>query len=113
MVFNFFREKVGVISLFPTAAKEKMQNLPSYQFIDVREIDEMKDGAAQGSVNMPKSSFYVSELPQDKNIPLFFICRSGGRSSVAAEMARSAGHTQVFNVDGGTLGWQSMGLPMK
>lgn len=113
MVFNFLKKKSGVTSLFPTAANEQIKSLPNTVFIDVRETDEVRDGAAEGTINLPTSTFAVTQLPEDKETPLFFICRSGGRSAKAAEMAKNAGYAKVFNVDGGTLAWQAMGLPMK
>lgn len=113
MVFNFLKKKTGVHSLFPVAASEQIKNLPNVVFVDVREPDEVREGAAEGTINLPTSSFAVTQLPEDKTTPLFFICRSGGRSIKAAETAKSAGYSKVFNVDGGTLAWQAMGLPMK
>ncbi len=58
--------------------------------------------------------------------PLFFLCRSGGRSRAAAIAAAAAGYSRVFNIadgfegpvsrDGrrGTLaGWKAEGLPWR
>ncbi len=58
--------------------------------------------------------------------PIYFICRSGGRSLAAAQAAKAAGYKHVYNVkDGfegptdarahrGTIaGWKSEGLPWK
>jgi rhodanese-related sulfurtransferase len=57
---------------------------------------------------------------------IYFICRSGARSLVAAEAARAAGFPHVFNVAdgfegppdaeghrGGTAGWKAGGLPWR
>lgn len=56
--------------------------------------------------------------------PIYFICRSGARSMAAAEAARAAGFTQVYNVAdgfegrpdtnahrGNVSGWKAAGLP--
>jgi rhodanese-related sulfurtransferase len=55
---------------------------------------------------------------------IYFLCRSGVRSRAAAEMAKTAGFTTVFNVADGfegppdphghrgtTAGWKAAGLP--
>jgi rhodanese-related sulfurtransferase len=59
-----------------------------------------------------------------KDSELFFICRSGGRSRLAAEAMAEAGYGRCFNVEdgfegpldsgrhrGGVSGWKSAGLP--
>ena len=60
-----------------------------------------------------------------KNTPVFVICRSGGRSAVAARMLAEAGYTNVWNLvegfegdkdDSGARavnGWRNAGLPWK
>lgn len=45
-----------------------------------------------------------SEPSIEKDTPLFFICRSGGRSLDAAMKATAAGHRYCFNVTGGFEG---------
>lgn len=66
----------------------------------------------------------LSEIGAGKTTDLYFICRSGGRSRMAAEMMTSAGFERCHNVaDGfegpldahrhrGTVGgWKASGLP--
>ena len=54
--------------------------------------------------------FNSLEIPKDSNI--YFICKSGGRSNLAANMVANEGYKSLFNVeDGFTLGWKSKGLP--
>ncbi|MDC3086577.1 rhodanese-like domain-containing protein, partial [Pelagibacteraceae bacterium] len=50
------------------------------------------------------------EIPKDSNI--YFICKSGGRSNIAANMVEKEGYKRLYNVeDGFTLGWKPKGLP--
>jgi rhodanese-related sulfurtransferase len=62
----------------------------------------------------------------DKSAPLYFICRSGGRSRHAAERARELGYENCFNVSDGfegppderghrgtVAGWKAAGLPWR
>jgi hypothetical protein len=44
--------------------------------------------------------------------PLYLICRSGIRGKQACERFMAAGYSNVFNVEGGTLGWERSGLPL-
>lgn len=40
----------------------------------------------------------------DKDTPLYFLCKTGGRSADAAIAATSAGYTQCYNIEGGFEG---------
>ena len=55
-------------------------------------------------------AFLSLEIPKDSNI--YFICKSGMRSNLAANMIENEGYKSLFNVeDGFTLGWKPKGLP--
>lgn len=73
------------------------------QFIDVREPDEVAAGTLPGAVNVP-----LGELPHrlgglDPAKRTVVLCRSGGRSTAAAELLTAAGFTDVVNLAGGML----------
>ena len=82
-------------------------------FIDVREPDEYAEAHAAGVVLMPVNTIFTNpaELPSDKD--LVFICKSGRRSAMAAEMAAASGVAtgRLYSVDGGTDAWIEEGLP--
>jgi len=40
----------------------------------------------------------------DKSAPLYFLCKTGGRSTDAAIAATAAGYTQCYNIEGGFEG---------
>jgi hypothetical protein len=44
--------------------------------------------------------------------PLYIICRSGNRSTIACGLFEKAGFTNVVSIDGGTQAWQAAGLPV-
>lgn len=72
--------------------------------IDVREVDEFKEGRVPGAINLPLSQleFRYTELPKDKEYHV--ICRSGRRSLDACNFLENKGYT-VTNVAGGTIAW--------
>ena len=82
--------------------------------IDVREPNEFAEVHARDAVLIPLGQLQsrLHEIAQYKNKPVEVICRSGRRSAQGAEILRSAGFTQVANVEGGTNAWVGAGLPV-
>jgi thioredoxin len=93
---------------------EKMlKQTPGANLVDVRTPDEYQGGHIPGAVNIdyqnPNFIERVSRL--DKSKPVFVYCLSGGRSAGAAEQLKSAGFTQIYNLQGGFLQWNASGKP--
>jgi rhodanese-related sulfurtransferase len=42
----------------------------------------------------------------DKEIPIYLYCRSGGRSNKAARQLISLGFKEIYDLQGGYLGWK-------
>ena len=73
--------------------------------VDVREDAEWAAGHLQGALHIP-----LGELPQRlAEIPAgadpVFICRSGGRSMAACQMALRANIRSPANLEGGMTAW--------
>lgn len=73
------------------------------QLVDVREPDEFAAGSLPGAENIP-----LGELPDrlgelDRARPVVLLCRSGARSSRAAEFLTESGFDRVVNLAGGML----------
>jgi rhodanese-related sulfurtransferase len=122
-------------ALTPLEAHELWRNAPGAALVDVRTRAEWDYvGRIPGAVevefltypgNRPNAAF-VAELERrvEKNAPVLFICRSGGRSHNAALLAMQAGYTECYNVLEGFEGdrdasghrnskggWRIAGLP--
>jgi rhodanese-related sulfurtransferase len=80
--------------------------------VDVRQPDEYAQGHIAGSILMPLDQVAqrAKELPDDRI--LMTVCRSGARSSIAANILRRMGR-EVVNLEGGMLAWQRQGLPVE
>jgi rhodanese-related sulfurtransferase len=76
------------------------------QLIDVREPHEVAEGTLPGAVNIPLGDLVdrVGELDRDRRVVL--LCRSGGRSTQAAEYLVGNGFADVVNLAGGMLAYQ-------
>jgi rhodanese-related sulfurtransferase len=82
--------------------------------LDVRTPREFNDGHIPGAVLIPVQQLAdrVSELAAQRQRGIFIYCRSGNRSTVAAEILHRAGFRTIWNLRHGILEWQSAGYPM-
>jgi len=71
--------------------------------IDVREQDEWDEVHVRDAELFPLSRLQRGELPEDDGRPVALICRSGGRSAMAAQIFEQGGFPETINVEGGTL----------
>lgn len=75
------------------------------QFVDVREPDEVAAGTLPGTTNIPLGEIgeRLGELDGDRRVVV--MCKSGGRSTQAAEILTDAGFSDVVNLAGGMMAW--------
>lgn len=89
--------------------------------IDVREPAEYQAVRAPFAINLPRGilEFQLSSLPhvasascapevaleQLREQPIYLICRSGGRSALAALSLQKMGFSQVYSIAGGMNAW--------
>lgn len=55
----------------------------------------------------------LSQLPSDKNAKVVLYCRSGRMSAIAAEKLVDLGFTNIWNLDGGMIGWEKAGYALQ
>jgi rhodanese-related sulfurtransferase len=95
--------------------QELWQKKDQVMVIDVRRPDEFTGelGHVPGAKLMVLDSLpqSIGEVPKDKTV--VFVCRSGGRSGRAAQFARAQGLVSVFNMSGGMLKWNDLGLEVE
>ncbi|MFN3192367.1 MAG: rhodanese-like domain-containing protein [Aureliella sp.] len=83
--------------------------------LDVRMPTEYREVHATGAKNLPLDSLNPSDVAASRNGaegPLYVICKSGGRSTMAVKKLLDAGYENVVNVEGGTEAWIQAGLPV-
>lgn len=100
--------------LAPKAFSQKIKTTAGAQVVDVRTPEEFSEGYIKGAVNIDWTGdgFEAKVSKLDKNKPAFVYCRSGKRSSAAANKMRSLGFKEVYDLDGGILEWESENLPL-
>jgi phage shock protein E len=82
-------------------------------FVDVRTPEEYAEGHIPGVVLIPLDELpkRLNEVPKDKTVVV--TCRSGNRSSQAAQLLRDNGYTNIHNMTGGITAWQQAGYPVE
>jgi len=106
----------------PADAWSALQQKQNAQLIDVRSQAEWAFAGIPSLDTMNKTvktiswKFYpqfnvnadfISQLEAavpDKSAPLYFLCKTGGRSTDAAIAATAAGYTHCYNIEGGFEG---------
>lgn len=122
-------------ALLPMEAYRVLQESAQAQLVDVRTHAELDwVGRIPGAKTIELRTYpdmqlnpgFMMQLAEqvDKNQPVLFVCRSGARSSQAAQMASEAGFPECYNIlegfegdkdelghRGKISGWKAAGLP--
>jgi len=99
-----------IVNLSPHDASQRWEDFD--EVIDVRRAEEQEStlGYIEGvRLSTLQTSFKHDVNHLDHSKSYLFICRSGGRSTKAAQMALAKGVENVYNLDGGMLEWRKQG----
>ena len=100
----------------PSTLRERLQADPALAVLDVRTPAEFAQVHVPGAQLAPLDQLKPEELVGQgihKNAPLFLLCRSGQRDTLAATRLEGAGYTRCHVVEGGTLAWEAGGFPVE
>jgi rhodanese-related sulfurtransferase len=89
--------------------KRMQQTRDSFKLIDVREPDEVAQGAIAGAVALPRGQLEhkIDTITTDKDAKIVCYCGGGGRSALAAQSLKRMGFKNVISLAGGYKGWKS------
>ena len=82
------------------------------QIVDVREDHEVQAGHIPGIVHIPLGQLGAQVGTLDQATPIVFVCKSGGRSLMAAQALQGAGFA-AYSLAGGTQAWHDAGQPLE
>ncbi|MGO9320435.1 MAG: rhodanese-like domain-containing protein [Solirubrobacteraceae bacterium] len=99
------------IEVQPERVAEGLARDPALQVIDVREPHEREAGHIEGTrhIELVNLSSEASTVERDR--PVVFYCRMGGRSDMAAKAFRAAGF-EAYSMSGGLMRWADEGRPL-
>lgn len=104
----------AVQTISPVEFQRYRDASPSITLIDVRTAAEYDSVHAERATNLPLdriSAAAVEPLRSDPAVPLYVICKSGGRAAKACQKLMDEGVANVISVAGGTDAWVDAGLP--
>lgn len=97
----------GILSIDAKQLEERLASPKPPVLIDVRQPSEFEESRIQGAKLIPLGDLpaRLAEIPKDQ--PVVVYCRSGARSSRAAQFLKEQGYTNVENLSGGIKAWAS------
>lgn len=97
--------------LAPAAFRARLQNPTAF----VVNVHTPYEGDIDGTdASIPYDRIVGdARLPPDKTAEILLYCRSGRMSEIAGGALLAAGYTNVADLDGGMLGWEAAGLPVR
>ena len=94
-IFDFFKQpdiNQGV---------QEYKNTAGAVLLDVRSLQEYREGHVPGSQNVPLQQLdKAEEVTENKDTVLYVYCRSGARSRQAVSLLKHMGYTNVHNIGG-------------
>ena len=92
----------------PAELKRMQQTKEDFTLIDVREPDEVAEGAISGAKPLPRGQleYKIDSITADKEKPIVCYCGGGGRSALAAQSLKKMGFKNVMSLAGGYKGWK-------
>jgi rhodanese-related sulfurtransferase len=114
------------VLLLPVSTHAEIENVPPAEFLelvkqndgiilDVRTPDEVAQGHIAGAsvLDIYDKDFERKLNLMQKDKPIYVYCRSGGRSSKAAQTMDANGFRSIFNLTGGIGAWNDAKLPLE
>lgn len=105
----------GVKPVLPEKAEEMIRTDTSVVVLDVRTTEEYKSetGHLARAILIPVQELEgrIEELAPFRDRTIITYCRSGKRSSKAADILSARGF-RVLNMEGGILKWDTLNLPV-
>lgn len=94
--------------------KDLLEKKDQVTIVDVRRPDEFTGelGHIEGAILVTLETEFMNSIKNwDMDDEIVFVCRSGGRSGKATSIAQTKGFKNVYNMQGGMILWNELGLP--
>jgi rhodanese-related sulfurtransferase len=102
-------EPINGLALAPERVAELADD--GVALIDVRRTYEFEAGHIPGALNIEMNDLTSRSEEIERDRPVLFYCRAGGRSAMAVDAFREAGY-DAHNLAGGIEAWVADGRPL-
>jgi rhodanese-related sulfurtransferase len=99
------------IDIDPDQVADWRAREPDLQVIDVREAYEREAGHIAGTRHIELVKLTSAADTVERERPVVFYCRVGGRSEMAAQAFRASGY-EAYSMRGGLRRWAEENLPL-
>jgi rhodanese-related sulfurtransferase len=99
-----------VATISPGSLADLRRRGEGVTLIDVRTPAEYDEVHVEGAHNIPLDRLDPRSIAAQHAGPLYFVCKSGGRSQKACEKMIAAGINDVVSVEGGTAACEAAGI---
>lgn len=95
----------------PAEVARRIANEEDFQFVDVREAEELEIASIEGALHLPLSTLRdqgeagIPAVLQDKEVDAVIFCKMGGRSAKITAWLMERGYSNVKSMEGGTNAW--------
>lgn len=102
-----FKMNKNVTDVSCRRAHELIENNKEMLILDVRTVEEYKEGHIPGATLIPVQILDVKldEIDEYKEKPVLVYCAAGGRSPRAVQMLVENDFTNIYHMDRGFSGW--------
>lgn len=104
---------MSVTTISPQEFSQRIASGDAVELLDVRTPVEFREVHVVGARNVPLDRLDPKSVQEERtgtDMPLYVICRSGGRAGQACEKFIQAGYHDVVNIEGGTMACEAAGL---
>ena len=102
----------GFLTITPLEAKALLEARSEVVIIDVRSLEEFREGALPDSVLVPFFDAMGGKILLPKDTPILLVCAVGGRSMAVGRYLAMRGFQEVYNLKGGLDAWQQQRVPL-
>ena len=102
----------GFLTITPLEAKALLEARSEVVIIDVRSLEEFREGALPDSVLVPFFEAMRGKIFLPKDTPILLVCAVGGRSFAVGRYLAMQGFQEVYNLKGGLDAWQQQRVPL-
>ncbi len=103
-----YRTRTAVL-ISANEARARLAADPNLVLVDVRAPGEFAAGHIDGARNIPAPDLRTRYTELDPAKPTVVLCSAGPRGSMVASILKQRGFVEVYNVAGGTAGYNAAG----